>query len=65
MENDDWLEFRKGGIGSSDAPIIAGVSPYSTPYQLWEIKTRRKTEWIGNFATRRGHAVEPKARADY
>jgi len=65
MENDEWLEFRKGGIGSSDAPIISGVSPYSTPYQLWEIKTRRKAEWRGNFATRRGHAVEPQARAHY
>ena len=65
MQNDNWLEWRQGGIGSSDAPIIAGVSPYSTPYKLWEYKTNRRKAWDGNWATRRGHAVEPKARADY
>ena len=65
MENDDWLNWRQGGIGSSDAPVVAGVSPYSTPRMLWEYKTNRRKAWTGNFATRRGHAIEPKARADY
>lgn len=31
----DWLEARKKGIGGSDAPIICGVSPWRTPYQLY------------------------------
>jgi len=30
-----WLEERKSGIGGSDAPVIAGLSPYKTPLQLY------------------------------
>ncbi len=35
---DEWLEARRAGIGSSDIPVIAGESPYSTPYSLWAEK---------------------------
>lgn len=34
-----WLEFRKQGIGGSDAPIICGVSPWTTARELYEVKT--------------------------
>lgn len=34
----EWLAMRKNKIGASDAPVIMGVSPYETPYQLWEEK---------------------------
>jgi putative phage-type endonuclease len=36
---DAWLEARKSGIGSSDIPVIAGESPYRSPYELWAEKT--------------------------
>ena len=29
------MSDRRGGIGSSDAPAICGVSPYTTPWQCW------------------------------
>lgn len=61
----DWDEWRRRGIGSSDAPVIVGVSPWATPYQLWEQKTGRRAPNPGNWATRRGNALEPVARADY
>lgn len=63
----EWLEWRRGGIGSSDAPIIMGVSPWKTPYQLWEEKTGRvcNDRLQGNFATERGNRLEPIARARY
>lgn len=31
----EWLNWRKGKITSSKAPVILGVSPYQTPHQLW------------------------------
>jgi putative phage-type endonuclease len=65
VESDTWHEWRKQGIGSSDAPIIWGNSPYCTPYALWELKTGKKKAWDGNWATRRGHQLEPRARAHY
>lgn len=59
----DWLKWRTEGIGSSDAPVIMGVSPYQSPYELWQSKTGRKQTSSANWATRRGHKLEPRARA--
>lgn len=61
----EWLEWRRNGIGSSDAPIVKGVSPWSTPYQLWEIKTKRASEKVANDAMKRGTELEPKALVAY
>lgn len=36
-----WLEYRKGGIGGSDAAAVMGFSPFATPYTVWLEKTRR------------------------
>lgn len=35
----EWFNWRKKGIGASDMPIILGMSPFKTPYQLWLEKT--------------------------
>lgn len=32
----EWLAFRKKHLGASCAPIILGVSPFMTPFQLWQ-----------------------------
>lgn len=62
----EWLQWRKGGIGSSDAPVVMGVSPYRTPYQLWEEKTGKvESADVDNFVTRKGNEYEPIARAKY
>lgn len=34
----EWIAARRDGIGSSDIPIIAGESPYRSPYALWAEK---------------------------
>ena len=66
MNRDEWLAWRKQGLGSSDAPIVMEMSPWCTPYRLWEIKTGvyEKPE-TSNRAIERGNALEPKARAQY
>jgi len=38
---DAWLEWRSKGVTASDIPIILGLSPYKTPWQLWAEKTGR------------------------
>jgi putative phage-type endonuclease len=58
----EWLTFRETKIGASDAPIIMGVSPWCTPYQLWERKLRLKEAQTMTPAMARGHAMEAKAR---
>ena len=57
----DWIDFRKKGIGSSDAPIVLGVSPYKTPMQLYQEKLGLvKSEYKAIFAV--GHEWEPKIK---
>lgn len=58
----EWLEWRSQGIGASDAPIIMGASPWKTPYKLWLEKTTGQSDFQGNEATERGHALEDSAR---
>ncbi len=41
LKRDDWLEVRKGGIGSSDAAAAVGLHPYKSHLQLWMEKTGR------------------------
>lgn len=61
-----WKEWRRLGIGSSDAPVIMGVSPWKTSLELWKEKVGIDSdESEGNWATRRGIELEPRARAHY
>lgn len=41
MSREDWLDFRKQGIGASDAAAAVGLNPYQSPLELWMIKTGR------------------------
>lgn len=64
-ERIEWLKWRKGGIGSSDMPIIMGVSPWSTPYKLWEekISPEAREDDSNSFIRQKGNRIEPKVRA--
>ena len=44
LDRDQWLEVRKGGIGSSDAAAAVGLHPYKSQLQLWMEKTGRDSE---------------------
>lgn len=35
ISRDEWLDWRRKGIGSSDAPIVAGLSPWKSPLALY------------------------------
>ena len=58
----DRLAYREGKIGASDAPVIAGVSPWSTPLQLWEEKLGLRKLRETNSAMQRGIDREEQAR---
>jgi len=66
QNSSDWSDWRRDGLGSSDAPVVMGESRWMTPRTLWEIKTRRSEEPGGNdLAMRRGRRLEAAARAAY
>lgn len=61
QNSQEWLEFRKTKVGASDAPIIMEISPWKTPYQLWEEKLGIR-ETIMTSAMQRGTDMEEEAR---
>ena len=44
LDRGQWLEVRRGGIGSSDAAAAVGMNPYKSQLELWMEKTGRGTE---------------------
>ena len=46
LSREDWLQFRKQGIGSSDAAAACGIHPYLSMLELWMIKTGRMASSI-------------------
>ena len=71
MDNDRWLECRMHGplgdipytVGGSDVAAIFGVSPWTTPLELWLIKKGRIKPLEKNNANQlqMGHLLEPVA----
>jgi putative phage-type endonuclease len=39
LNRQQWLEIRRGGIGSSDAAAAVGLNPYKSQLELWLEKT--------------------------
>jgi putative phage-type endonuclease len=60
----EWLSWRKGVIGASDAPTIMGENPWASPNRLLEEKLGLHPEFTGNAATREGHQLEAFARRE-
>ena len=44
MDRAQWLEERRSGIGGSDVAPMLGLSPWKTPFALWQDKTGRAVE---------------------
>ena len=71
MSNERWLECRAHGpkgdipytVGGSDVATIFGLSPWTTPLELWLIKKgRMKTPQKSNpDQLMMGHLLEPIA----
>ncbi len=56
-----WLEYRRSKIGSSDAAIVLGISPYCSPYMLWQRKLGLIPEQETTSAMQRGKTLESEA----
>ncbi|WP_053076607.1 lambda-exonuclease family protein [Caenimonas sp. SL110] len=62
--SDDWHRHRILYRNASEAAAVMGLSPWQTPYQLWEIKTGRRVQ-EQTFPMLRGIELEPLARQAY
>ena len=61
----EWLTWRKNGIGSSEASTLMGVNPWQTIDQLWLDKLGESEEIKDNWAMKRGRMLEPMVRQKY
>lgn len=64
QRSEAWFPWRKTGITASMIPVIMGLSPYQTPYQLWAelVGLKEPQDLSNNFHVQRGVAQEPEAR---
>ncbi len=58
LPREEWLSYRKQGIGGSDAGAICGFNPYRTAMQVYYDKTSDEIEDIDNEAMRQGRELE-------
>jgi len=59
LSRDEWLDYRRKGIGGSDAGSILGLSRYASAFSVWNDKVGNVTpEFNGNEATEWGNDLE-------
>ncbi|MBD5160806.1 MAG: hypothetical protein HDT14_02050 [Oscillibacter sp.] len=61
----EWLEYRKQGIGGSDASVVCGISRYKSPVELWLDKTGQLPPQEAGEAAYWGTQLEPFVRAEF
>ncbi|NBK18777.1 lambda-exonuclease family protein [Anaerotruncus sp. 1XD42-93] len=61
----DWLEYRKQGIGGSDASVVCGINRYKSPVELWLDKTGQLPPQEAGEAAYWGTQLEPFVRAEF
>ena len=66
---EEWLAWRRAGIGSSDASAVMDCSKWSTPFELMIDKIGLSYGRVRNYwewkAMNRGIELEPEARTVY
>lgn len=58
LDKQEWLRYRKQGIGGSDAGAVCGMNPYRTAMQVYQDKISDETGEIDNEAMRQGREFE-------
>ena len=62
---EDWLEYRKLGIGGSDASVVCGISRYKSPVELWMEKTNQLPQQEAGEAAYWGTILESIVRNEF
>jgi len=65
MRYEDWLSYRKQGIGGSDASVVCGISRYKSPIELWMEKTDQLPYQEAGEAAYWGTQLEALVRAEF
>ncbi len=61
----EWHQHRSQFRNASESPVVMGLSPWMTPYQLWQLKTGKTQPTEATAPMLHGIEMEPSARAAY
>ena len=65
MPYEDWLNWRKRGIGGSDASVVCGINRYKSPVELWMEKTDQLPYQEAGEAAYWGNQLEALVKAEF
>jgi len=61
----DWLEWRRKGIGGSDASVVCGINRYKSPVELWMDKTGQLPHQEAGEAAYWGTQLEALVKTEF
>ncbi len=66
LSNEEWLRWRKKGIGGSDVSCLLGINKWKSEIELWLDKTNQTNEPMqDNEAMEWGRIMEPIIRSHF
>ena len=65
MPYEEWLEWRKKGIGGSDASVVCGVNRWKSPVELWSDKIGQLPYQEAGEAAYWGKQLESLVKAEF
>ena len=65
LSYEKWLEYRKTGIGGSDASVVCGINKYKSPIELWMEKTDQLPYQEAGEAAYWGTQLENVVRTEF
>ena len=65
MPHEEWLKWRRKGIGGSDASVVCGVNGYKSPMELFMEKTGQQAQEDAGEAAYWGKTLESVVRAEF
>lgn len=65
ISREEWLKLRLKGVGGSDAAAVCGMSRYSSPLDVWMLKTGKKGTEADNEKMYFGRLLEPVLREEF
>jgi putative phage-type endonuclease len=65
MDYAEWLDWRKKGIGGSDASVVCGVNKYRSPIELWMDKTGKLHYDVAGEAAYWGTQLESLVKVEF
>jgi putative phage-type endonuclease len=65
MDYADWLDWRRKGLGGSDASVVCGINRYRSPVELWLDKTGQLPSDEAGEAAYWGTQLESLVRSEF